>query len=147
MHYRDIIRDAKHRNKYIVFEMAHNFYKFKELPCHLGLVHRKQNKKENFSIQKVSILRFREFGWISYKNSFQNSTWKSVDIQHKRKIPSPSDVTDMTASLRKQQDFSHEVFAKKLADVHRQTPYIPEQFHWFYQRLVERTDCQEDAED
>ena len=146
-HYRDIIRDAKHRNKYIVFEMAHNLYKFKELPCHFGLVHRKKNEKENFAIQKVSILRFREFGWISYKNSFQNSTWKSVDILHKRKIPSPSDVTDMIASLRKQQDFSHEISAKKLADVYWQMPYIPGQFHWFYQRLVEGTDCQEDAED
>lgn len=82
----------------------------------LGLVRQKKNEKEDFSIQKVCALRFLEFGKMNYKYNFNKTSWKTVDIQHKRKSQNLLDTIDM-AALKKKQGLLYEIDVKKLADI------------------------------
>ena len=77
-HYRTAICDTKHQSKFHIFDKATSFYDFEMLPEQLRLLKRSKNIcKEEFSLQKVSVMFFKEFGPTCYKN---NSRMKNGNL-------------------------------------------------------------------
>ena len=134
--YQDITASCTRKNPFMITRMGGKFYSIKRLPDMLGL-------KNSLVNTDGEIVQFRDtvrwvkidtFGEYQYKTSLDpNESWKRVML---KQSASAGMYNPNITPLLKSGQMKRGINAKKLADIHRQLPYIPDSFKGFYQSLV-----------
>ena len=142
--YRDLIVRSKRQNPFKVVDMKGKFYNIKEFCKSMNLINRTKNDKGEKirfrEIRQIKIMKSKP-GSYEYRYSMLGD-WNTVTVlSMRRSRGNPQD----TILPQLKPDVQRAINTKKIEDIQKLLPFVPQMYHDFYKSL-RGTDCDSDTE-